>query len=76
MNQGGGGGDVIGIVLILIAALVGIVIFVVYVASIIWAFSDAEKRGRSGCLVAILVAFLSWPFSLLFWLVARPDRKR
>lgn len=75
MNQSGGG-DAIGIVLLILAALVGIAIFVVYIATVIWAYGDAEKRGKSGCLVAILVAFLSWPIGLVVWLVARPDKNR
>jgi len=66
---------VVGIILLLLAAIVGIAIFVVYVASIIWSYGDAEKRGKSGCLVAILVAFLSWPLGLIIWLVARPNDK-
>ena len=45
-----------------------------YVFSIVWAYNDAEGRGKSGCLVAILVAFLSWPIGLVAWLIFRPDR--
>ena len=75
MNQGGGG-DVIGLILLIIMAIIGIGMFVLYIASIIWAFADAEKRGKSGCLVAILVALASWPIGLIIWLVARPDNKR
>ena len=75
MTQGGGG-DIVGLILILVAALVGIAIFAIYVLTVIWAFSDAKQRGKSGCLVAILVAFVSWPVGLIIWLVARPDKHR
>ena len=53
----------------------GVVVLVGYVVSIVWAFSDAERRGKSGCLVAIMVAMLSWPFGLLAWLIFRPERR-
>ena len=42
------------------------------ILSVIWAYFDAERRGKSGCFVAILVAFLTWPLGLLAWLVFRP----
>ena len=47
-----------------------------FIWSISWAYGDAEKRGKSGCLVALLVAFLSWPIGLLAWLVFRPGEKQ
>lgn len=43
--------------------------------SLIWVYHDAEKRGKSGWLVALLVFLLEWPISLLVWLVFRPDIK-
>jgi hypothetical protein len=39
-----------------------------------WAGSDAERRGKSGCLVAIVV-LLTWPLGLILWLVFRPDSR-
>ena len=51
---------------------VGLLGLVVYVGSIIWAYRDAERRGKPGWLVALLVALLSWPLSLLVWVVFRP----
>lgn len=44
----------------------------VYGWSIVWSYSDAESRGKSGCLVAILVALFSWPFGLIAWVLFRP----
>ena len=69
-------GDMIGGIAMILVGLVGLAIFVIYIASVIWAFGDAQARGKSGCLVAILVAFVSWPIGLIIWLVARPDNKR
>jgi hypothetical protein len=57
----------------LIAIPFFLLILVVYVASVGWAYTDAQARGKSGCLVALLVAILSWPVGLLIWLVFRPD---
>ena len=66
--------------LIIVAVVVGGVIalglLALYIASIIWAFADGEARGKSGCLVALLVAVLSWPVGLLVWLVFRPDKRQ
>lgn len=70
------GADAVGIIVILIGAVFGLAMFVIYIASIIWAFGDAQARGKSGCLVALLVALASWPIGLIIWLVARPDNKR
>lgn len=39
-----------------------------------WAAGDATARGKSGCLVGLLV-FFTWPLGLLLWLIARPDTK-
>ena len=56
--------------------LPGLFILGLYVWSIIWCYSDAERRGKPGCLVALLVAFLSWPISLLVWIVFRPEGRQ
>jgi hypothetical protein len=65
-----------GSLMILLAAIIGLGVLALYVFSIMWAFNDAEDRGKSGCLVAILVAFLSWPIGLVAWFIFRPDRHR
>ncbi|WP_299826538.1 hypothetical protein [uncultured Pontibacter sp.] len=52
--------------------ILGLVILVLYIWSIFWAYKDAEKRGKPGWLVAIVVAFLAWPLGLLVWLLVRP----
>ena len=43
--------------------------------SLIWVYGDAERRGKPGWLVVLLVLFLDWPISLLVWLVFRPEVK-
>jgi hypothetical protein len=43
-----------------------------YVASIVWAYRDAEQRGKNGLLVALLVALVTWPLGLLVWVLIRP----
>lgn len=47
----------------------------VYLASVPWAYRDAERRGQSGPLVALVVGLVSWPFGLLAWLFTRPARR-
>jgi hypothetical protein len=55
---------------LLVVGVVGL-----YVWSIVWAYGDAKARGKSGFLVALLVAFLSWPMGWLAWLVFRPNER-
>ena len=43
---------------------------VLYVGSILWSLGDAQRRGKSGCLVALVVAILFWPIGLIVGLVA------
>jgi hypothetical protein len=47
-------------------------LFAAWLFSMVWAFSDARRRGKSGVLVAILVGFLAWPLGWIAWLVFRP----
>jgi len=74
MNQGGGG-DLAGLIFLGISVLFFIGVFLFYIASVIWCTLDAQRRGKSGCLVFILVAFF-WPIGLIIWLVARPPKQR
>jgi len=57
-----------------IALLLSILYCLIYVGSVIWAFVDAQNRGKSGCLVAVLVLILPWPVGLIVWLLIRPSR--
>lgn len=58
---------------ILLAVLLIILCLGILVWSLIWVYNDAEKRGKPGLLVALMVFLLSWPISLLVWIVFRPD---
>ena len=60
----------------IIGIVLALVVLVLYIWSIIWAYNDAERRGKPGWLVAILVALLSWPLGLLLWLLFRPKDYR
>jgi hypothetical protein len=50
-----------------------VIVVALMIWSLVWVYGDAEARGKSGCLVALLVFFLSWPISLLVWIVFRPE---
>lgn len=52
-----------------------LIFFVLYVVSIVWAYRDAKHRGKPGWAVALLIALLSWPVSLLLWIVFRPETR-
>ena len=43
-----------------------------YLASVVWAYVDAEDRGKSGPCVAVMVTVVAWPLGLLVWLFVRP----
>ena len=45
---------------------------VLYLWSGVWVYRDAEKRGKPAWLVALLVLLLSWPLSLVLWVLLRP----
>ena len=56
----------------LIGIVVALVVLVLYIWSIVWAYKDAQHRGKPGWLVACLVALLAWPLGLVVWLLFRP----
>jgi hypothetical protein len=56
----------------LIGIFIALVVFVLYIWSIIWAYRDAERRRRSGILIALMVAFF-WPLGWILWLLIRPS---
>ncbi len=64
---------VLGIALTLPILLIGLVIIPLPLLTAVWAYGDAQRRGKSGCLVALLVFFLSWPLGLILWIVFRPE---
>jgi hypothetical protein len=44
--------------------------------SLVWAYKDAEKRGKPGWLIVLVVLLMNWPISLLLWLAFRPEEKK
>lgn len=50
-----------------------IVILIVWIFVIVWVYKDAEKRGKSGILWAIIVFFTSI-IGLIIWFVVRPKQ--
>jgi hypothetical protein len=63
-----GGGLIAGV----ISLCLGLPFLAIFLYSVFWAYNDAEKRGKSGCLVALLVFLLTWPVGLIIWLLIRP----
>ena len=53
-----------------------IIIVSVFIWSLVWVYKDAEARGKKGILVVIVVACISWPVSLLLWMLIRPEMKK
>lgn len=52
--------------------MLGIIWILIVLVCSIWAATDASSRGKSGCLVFILVLFLG-PIGLIIWLLIRPE---
>ncbi len=66
--------DVVGgFISLFFVVCIGVPLLILYIWSILWAYNDANKRGRSGCLVALLVLLLTWPVGLIIWLIFRPE---
>ena len=61
------------IIAIIVSIIIGLLFLVLYIVSIVWVYRDAERRGKSGIVVALLVAFISWPIGLLVWLLVRKN---
>lgn len=56
---------------LIVAVVVGLVILGLYIWSIVWAYKDAKRRDQYPILVALMVAFLSWPLGLIIWILIR-----
>jgi hypothetical protein len=76
MNSSPHPGDFLTIVFLLIGLAFVALFLGIFVWSLVWVYGDAERRGKSGCLITLLVFLVSWPLGLLIWLCARPERKR
>ena len=53
-----------------------IVISLIFLFSIFWVSKDAYRRGKSPILAFIFATFITWPFSIFWWLWLRPEIKR
>ena len=40
-----------------------LVVLGLFVASLVWVYRDANRRGKPGWIIALLVAFLAWPLA-------------
>ncbi len=69
------GGFFTSIFAIITMICVGLPVLALFIWSVIWAYRDAERRGKPGCLVALLVFWLTWPLGLILWLLIRPQDK-
>jgi hypothetical protein len=49
-----------------------LVLFGLFVWSLVWIYRDAQKRKKQGWLVTIFAALIFWPWSLVLWLWLRP----
>ena len=58
--------------LMLVLFPLGLLLLGLFGFSVAWVWRDANRRGQPGFIVAVLVAFLWWPLSLIVWLLARP----
>ncbi len=57
----------------MIESLVLAILFgVPFLISLAWVWSDANRRGMPGWLVAVIIGFAMWPLSLVVWLLIRP----
>ena len=53
----------------------GLFVFVFYILSIAWVHSDAESRGKTGCLW-VLIVFFTWPLGLIAYYMLRDQDVR
>lgn len=65
----------LGLYELAIIVCVTVPFLVAVLASALWAYADAERRGKPGCLAALLVVLLTWPVGLIVWLLIRPEKK-
>lgn len=55
--------------------ILGAILCAAYLAIVVWAVADAERRGKSGCLVALLI-IATGPIGLIAWLLFRPEQRQ
>ncbi len=52
----------------------GAIELLVSLVAVVWVMGDARSRGKSGCLVAVLIVVFQIP-GLILWLVFRPEKQ-
>jgi hypothetical protein len=40
----------------------------------VWAYKDAQRRGKPGALVGFLVFLITFPVGIVAWIAFRPER--
>jgi hypothetical protein len=53
----------------------GLTMLALYILSIAWVHSDAEKRGKTGCLW-VLIVFFTWPLGVIAYYLLRDQDVR
>lgn len=66
-------GDDFGTTMAIFSILCSVVFVLVWIASMVWIYADAEKRGKTGC-IWLLLNFFTFPLGLIAYLVLR-DRE-
>lgn len=56
---------------VVLIGIISLVFFVIWLATLIWVYRDANRRGKPGIVVALLVGLISWPIGLLVWVLVR-----
>ena len=50
--------------------------FIIFsVASMVWIYKDARKRGKSGFVALLFIFLTGWPASFIWWFWLRPPFK-
>jgi hypothetical protein len=68
-------GDEFGSLITIGSILFMVIIFILWIGSLIWVYQDAEKLGKSGCIWLLLLWF-TWPIGLIAYLVLRDKEVR
>lgn len=69
-SNGPGGFGINGPALIVMPAIISI--FFLFFASLVWVWSDARKRNKSGFIALVFILLTGWPASFIWWFWLRP----
>jgi len=67
--------DEFSVAILAVICIVIVVFFIIWIYVAIWIYHDAEKRGSSGVLWALLVFFFGL-IPLIIWFIVRPPIKQ